>query len=107
MPIDKHPAPRKRKPTKSPRDSKESLESRLKAHPQLHEKLLEVLDAAENKGNIEEADAAEELVVELIQDLGVLTLQTWAENQQTLAETAFVDAHPDARNKGKKTPVDQ
>jgi hypothetical protein len=85
----------------------EALEDRLRAYPHLKKKLVEVLDAADNKGGVVEADAAEELIVGLMQDLGQLTMQTWAKNQNARAMKEFKAANPEAENKGKKTPLDE
>jgi len=83
MPLDKHPTPiksRSRKSRKIRDIDSESLAKRLDAYPNLRGKILEVLDAADNEGGIKEADAAEDLIVGIIKDLGGLTLQTWADN---------------------------
>ena len=104
MPLDQHPTPRK-KPRKSKNgrcNNTQSLEERLNAYPNLRQKMIEVLDAADNQGGIREADAAEEMIVGLMRDLGGLTFQTWADSQNTLLAEEFADAHPDAENKGKK-----
>ncbi len=105
MPLDPHPTPRKKR-TRKAKNSRssniENLNERLKAYPNLREKLGEVLDAADNKGGVEEADAAEELIVGLMRDLGNLTLQTWADNQVTRKVEEFKAVHPEAENKGKK-----
>jgi len=105
MAIDQHPSPRKAtagKPEKVSDDQVVDLVEKLKAYPHLREKLTEVLDAADNKGGVVEADAAEELIVGLMRDVGKLTLQTWADNQVTRQTKEFKEAHPNARNKGKK-----
>jgi len=105
MPLDPHPTPFKKSPQRSKKARSpqiENLEDRLRAYPQLREKLVEVLDAADNKGGVVEADAAEELIVSLVQDLGYLTMQTWAENQSTRVIEEFAEANPEAENKGKK-----
>ena len=105
MPLDPHPSPRKataRKPKEVSDDHIVDLVEKLKAYPHLREKLTEVLDAADNKGGVVEADAAEELIVGLMRDLGNLTLQTWADTQVTRQTKEFKEAHPEAKNKGKK-----
>lgn len=109
MPLDPHPTPRKRTAGKTKRANYDhiNLDEKLKAYPHLREKLFQVLDAADNKGGIREADAAEELIVELMKDLGNLTLQTWADNQTDRIAEEFSGAHPQAQNKGKKTSLDE
>jgi len=109
MPLDPHPKPIKRSTRKSKKERSlqyENLEDRLRTYPHLREKLVEVLDAADNKGGVVEADAAEELIVGLVQDLGLLTMQTWAENQKARVSQEFAETHPEAENKGKKTQLD-
>ena len=108
MPLDPHPTPfKKSRKTKKARSRRhENLEERLRAHPHLREKLIEVLDAADNKSGVVEADAAEELIVGLMNDLGLLTMQTWADNQNARVTAEYAEAHPEAENKGKKTPLD-
>lgn len=105
MPMDPHPTPRKKRRRKAKniqRGNIENLDKRLEVYPNLREKLVEVLDAADNKGGVEEADAAEELIVGLMRDLGNLTLQTWADNQTVHKAEEFEETHPEAENKEKK-----
>lgn len=60
-------------------DQKRTLEERLKAHPHLRDRVLQILNIAEDaEGKIDKADDAEQRVIEELQKLGQEVLQNWA-----------------------------
>ena len=60
-------------------DQKRTLEERLQAHPHLRNRVLQILNIAEDaEGKIDKADDAEQRVIEELQKLGQEVLQNWA-----------------------------
>ena len=59
-----------------------SLEERLSAHPQLLSRIEALLNVVENSaGDIEQADLAEQRVIEEVRQIGQQALSSWAEGQ--------------------------
>ena len=57
-----------------------SLEERLTAHPQLLARIEALLNVIENSaGDIEQADLAEQRVIEEVRHIGQQALSSWAE----------------------------
>lgn len=77
-----------------------SLERRLAAHPQLKEKVEALLDLAE--GDVQLADEAEELLIDLCRSVGKQALQDWATHQQGKAAEAARRDDPGLSSHGKK-----
>jgi len=60
-------------------DRKGSLEERLKAHPQLRDRIYQILSIAEDsEGKIDKADEAEQRVIDELRRLGQEVLEDWA-----------------------------
>ena len=81
----------------------ESMDERLKKHPNLKKRFESILDIAENAhGDCIKANDAEERVIEEVRKLGQETLQDWATDQnnqrmqRTLEET--MHARPYKKN---------
>ena len=67
--------------------SGEALFAFLDAHPNLRDRIASIVGAIEDSdGNLKEADAAEERIVEEMQLLGREALQGWADRQVELTE---------------------
>lgn len=82
---------------------KESLEERLRKHPALRtrrEALLEMV--ADESGQLERADDAEEFLITQLRALGQEVLQEWAANQQHHVQQHW-DNRPGVARKQKKT----
>lgn len=83
-----------------------SLEQRLKAHPELKARIEGLLSVVENaQGDIILANAAEQRVIEEIQQLGQAALQGWANRQQQQQSEAFRASHQEAQKGGKKNSI--
>jgi hypothetical protein len=82
----------------------DSLEERLKAHPELRTKIEALLSVVENaQGDLVLADAAEARVIEEIQQLGQAALQDWARGAEAQQREAYRQAVPKAYRSGKKS----
>jgi hypothetical protein len=67
-----------------------SLESRLRAHPQLCQRVEALLEIAEDRsGNLDRADEAEARLVEELRRLGQEVLQDWAIGKEAQKAWAF------------------
>ena len=67
--------------------SDEALISALRAHPGLRERMSSIVLAVEgDEGELKEADAAEERIVEEMRLLGREALRGWAENRVEATE---------------------
>ncbi len=85
--------------------SDEALLAFFQAHPELRERLSSIVGAVGNAaGNLEEADAAEERLVEEMRLLGREALRSWADERVVVTERE-VRLQPGMRRQGKKTPV--
>jgi hypothetical protein len=75
------------------------------SHPELRDRMASVVDAVENAdGSLEEADAAEERLVEEMRLLGRQAMHGWAASRIEATERE-VRLQPGIRRQGKKTPV--
>ena len=59
---------------------------------------------ADSEGNLKEADAIEERIVEEMRLLGRAAMQSWSENQVAATERE-IRQHPQMHRQGKKTPL--
>jgi len=67
--------------------SDEALFAFIGAHPDLRDRIASIVSAVENsEGNLKEADAAEERIVEEMRLLGREAMQGWAEKQVEVTE---------------------
>lgn len=74
----------------------------LKAHPGLRDRFVSIALAVVNSdGNLKEADAVEELLVEEVRLLGREAMQGWAENQIEATERE-IRQQPGMHRQGKK-----
>jgi hypothetical protein len=81
--------------------SEEALLAVLQAHPGLRERIASLVGAIENsEGDLEEADAAEERIVEEMRLLGREALQGWAEKQVEVTERE-IRQQPHMHRQGK------
>lgn len=80
-----------------------SLEERLKAHPELKERVERLLVVVENaSGDIEKANEAERRVFEELRQMGQEALTGWAERQHAKKVKAL-EAEGGVSRKEKKT----
>jgi hypothetical protein len=85
--------------------SNEALCAILDAHPCLREQFVAIAKAVvDSEGNLKEADAAEERIVEETRALGRAALQGWSENQVEATERD-IRQRPGMQRQGKKTPL--
>ena len=81
-----------------------NLEQRLQAHLELKAKIEALLSVVENaQGDVIQADAAEQQVIEEIRQLGQAALQGWASRQHQQQSEAFALKNPKAHRGGKKS----
>jgi hypothetical protein len=82
--------------------SNEAFLAILEAHPDLRERFVSIATAvADCEGNLKEADAAEERIVEETRLLGRAAMQGWAENQVAATEKE-IRQQPAMHRQGKK-----
>ena len=82
--------------------SDEALLAFIKTHPNVRGRFASIVSALENaEGDLQEADAIEERLVEEMRLLGREAMQGWAEHQITLTERA-IRQHPRMHRQGKK-----
>ena len=80
-----------------------SLEERLTAHPQLLSRIEALLNVVENStGEIEQADVAEQRVIEEVRRMGQQALSSWAERQHQKQVSLLRQNHPQFRKHLKK-----
>ena len=85
--------------------SDEAFLAFLEAHPDLRDRFASIVITVENsEGNLKEADAAEERIVEEMRLLGREAMQGWAEKQVDVTEEKFVN-NLGCIAKVKKTPL--
>lgn len=78
----------------------------LQAHPGLRDRLVSIALAVMNaEGNLKEADAIEERLVDELRLLGREAMQGWAENEVAATEQE-VRQQPGMHRQGKKTPLE-
>jgi membrane-bound ClpP family serine protease len=74
----------------------------LEKHPDLRDRFASIVSAVENsEGNLKEADAAEERIIEEMRLLGREALQGWAERQVEVTERE-IRQQPQMHRQGKK-----
>jgi hypothetical protein len=74
----------------------------LEANPGLRERFVSIaLTVADSEGNLKEADASEERIVEEMRLLGRATMQVWAETQVEATERD-IRQQPAMHRQGKK-----
>ena len=77
----------------------------LEKHPDLRDRFASIVSAVENsEGNLKEADAAEERIIEEMRLLGREAMQGWAERQVEVTNKKFVN-NLRCIAKVKKTPL--
>ena len=82
--------------------SDEALLAILEAHPGVRDRIVSMALAIMNsEGNLKEADAVEERLVEEMQLLGREAMQGWAENQVEATERE-IRQQPQMHRQGKK-----
>ncbi len=80
-----------------------SLEERLNAYPHLLERIEALLNVVENSAtDIEQADLAEERVIEEVRQIGQQALVSWAESQHQKQVELLRSYHPQVRQHLKK-----
>ena len=82
--------------------SGEALFAFLDAHPNLRDRIASIVGAIEDTdGNLKEADAAEERIIEEMRHLGREAMQGWAERQVEVTEQE-IRQQPQMHRQGKK-----
>ena len=82
--------------------SDEALTAALRAHPELRKRVSSIVAAVEgDAGELKEADAAEELLVEEMRLLGREALRGWAENRVAATERE-IRQRPHMHRQGEK-----
>ena len=82
--------------------SDEALVAALRAHPELRERVSSIVLAVEGgEGELREADAAEERIVEEMRLLGREAMQGWAETQVEATEKE-IRQQPSMHRQGEK-----
>ena len=83
---------------------KQPLEERLAQYPELKAKIESLLSVVEKAdGSLNQANAAEQTVIEETRALGQAALTGWAEASHGSARDSFVQTHPKAHRNGEKT----
>lgn len=79
-----------------------SLEERLSLHPQLHQKIEQLVSVVESTGDdCALADEAERQVIEVLRQMGQEALSAWA-NQRIEHTSAHSNNNPALRSCGQK-----
>jgi hypothetical protein len=85
--------------------SNEALCAILDAHPGFRDRVVSIAMAVvDSAGNLKQADAAEERIVEETRELGRAALQGWSENQLEATERE-IRQHPGMHRQGKKNSI--
>jgi hypothetical protein len=85
--------------------SDEALLAFFRTHPELRDRMASIVEAVGNSaGDLVEADAAEDRLVEEMRLLGRAALQSWADERITATERE-VRLQAGLHRQGKKTPV--
>ena len=85
--------------------SDEALVAALRAHPELRKRVLSIVEAVEGDGGeLKEADAAEERMVEETRLLGREALRSWAEKRVEATERE-IRQRPHMHRQGEKNSV--
>ena len=79
------------------------LEERLRRHPELHERLKNILNIAEGKNTGDDtADTVEEMAILELQKLGLELMNKWANEKSAREVESVKNARPDSRTRKKK-----
>ena len=82
--------------------SNEALLAILEAHPGLRDRVVSIaMTVVDSEGNLKEADAAEERIVDETRELGRAAMQVWSENQVAATEIE-IRQQPGMHRQGKK-----
>ena len=82
--------------------SDEAFFAILAAHPGLRDRFVSIAMAVvDSEGNLKDADAAEERIVEATRELGRAAMQGWSENQVAATEIE-IRQQPRMHRQGKK-----
>ena len=82
--------------------SDEALTAALRAHPELRKRISSIVLAIEgDEGELKEADAAEERIVDEMRLLGREALKSWAENRVEATERE-IRQRPQMHRQGEK-----
>ena len=80
-----------------------SLEERLLAHPQLKQRIEDLLNLVENSNSeVEKADLAEQRVIQQVRQIGQQALSSWAESQHHKQSEELRASYPLVRQHLKK-----
>lgn len=81
------------------------LEERLKKHPELHERLQNILDIAEGKNTGDDtANTVEEMAIAELQKFGLELMTKWAVEKADREINKCRDARPESKARKKKKP---
>lgn len=85
------------------RDRKNSLEERLKAHPQLRKRIESLLKIVEDESDdVETADEAEQRLIDELRRMGNEALHDWAIRKEMKKVKSFRKSSDGAKGHGKK-----
>jgi hypothetical protein len=85
--------------------SDEAFSAILAAHPGLRDRFVSIaMTVVDSQGNLKEADAAEERIVEETRLLGRAAMQGWSENQVEATERD-IRQQPGMHRQGKKNSI--
>jgi len=82
-----------------------SLEEKIKKYPQIHQRFELLIDIIEDaEGELDKANAAEERVIQELQQMGKEALQHWANEKEIQKARQFreINKQDVIKNKGKK-----
>ncbi len=85
-----------------------NLETRLKRHPLLHQRIEALLGVVEDsEGDLDKANAAEERVIQELQQMGKEVLQHWAKEKEFQKTKEYKESNRQdkIKNKGKKKSI--
>lgn len=88
---------------------KMNLEKRLKQHPHMQQRFESLLDIVEDTdGDLDKANAAEERVIQELQQMGKEAIEHWAKAKEKKQTKQYLKANKDngkIKNKGKKKSI--
>ncbi len=88
------------------KNTKFGLEKRLNKRPQMKQRFEALLDIVEDAdGDLDKADAAEERVIQELQQMGREAIEHWAKAKEEKQTEKYLENNKDIRkikNKGKK-----
>ena len=84
-------------------EKSQTIDERLKKHPQLRKRIEAVLDIAESGGTgSDTADAAEERAIIEVRKMGQEIMQGWAKRKAAKEIAKYQETHPEAHSHKKK-----